>query len=392
MNSYKSKKCSTVQSAANANMILNFGRNIVEEIHEQQMDYHIVYSRQQPNKEVAVSELSELNATLHETNIPQYLSFSAIIQIPLIVLAYFRVLKKIKPDIIHTRGTMVGFVGRIAAKIAGVPFIYHHQDDFLHREETMSNNKKLFFKNIDKALARISNKVFFVSDTIMQEADEIGINKDKCMMVGHDLHPNFVKSSKKKFDKLHPIVAGLKSDNNTLVVGTITRLEDFKGIDTIFSVAKHFKKDSLDIKFLIRGNGSKKEKYKAEIKDNELSDIVYLVSDYLPAEEIPWLFKSFDMFFLPTRREGFGMVFAEAMSMGVPVIAPKIYPVIEVVPEKFGYVIESENVKGYVDAIKQLYSNKEKRHLLSIEGQKYALQRWGKRRSAKLVISEMLNN
>jgi len=173
-------------------------------------------------------------------------------------------------------------------------------------------------------------------------------------------------------------------------VGTISRIEDFKGIDTIIEVAKKIRDVEKNIKFFIRGNGSKFQKYFNIIADNELSDTVFLVKEYLPANEIPKLFKSFDMFFMPTRREGFGMVFAEAMSMGIPVICPKIYPVIEVVPDALGLVIEPEDINGYYEAILNSYHNYDERKNIAQKAQEYALNRWGNKSAAEKLVGEMM--
>lgn len=51
-------------------------------------------------------------------------------------------------------------------------------------------------------------------------------------------------------------------------------------------------------------------------------NVVFLIED-LPAEDMPKLYNSADAFVLPTRGEGWGRPFMEAMLMGLPVLAPK---------------------------------------------------------------------
>jgi glycosyltransferase involved in cell wall biosynthesis len=370
---------------------LNFGRNISDIISESGSEYNIIYSKQQPNKDVALKELEELNAKLHECPLPQYLTASTLVKLPWSLYRFYRILLIIKPDVIHTRATLVGFIGRIAGKLAGVNNIYHHQDDFLHREKKLGLFQKWLFRNIDVLLSRITTKIFFVSDTILKEAVLAGVKKDKCIMVGHDLHPNFVNNANKTFENRHPIIEKVVNGNSHVLIGTIARIEDFKGIDTILDVAEYFKDSETSVQFLIRGNGSRLRKYQERISKMGLRNIVHLISDYLPANEIPWLFSSFDVFFLPTRREGFGMVFAEAMCMGVPVVAPKMYPVVEVVPDELGFLVEPESVTGYVGALRELIHNDEKRKSLGTKSREYALERWGKRSSAERVVKEMLS-
>lgn len=378
-----------IQTATNVNMILNFGRNLTELIKQSDIEYHVIYSKNQnkSNEGVIAAELENLNATLHTVPLKQERSLKSLYQLFLSFISIYSLLKKIKPDVFHTRGTLMGVIGRGAAYFAGVKNIFHHQDDFYHREESLSPLRKNIYKTLEKWLAKTTSKLFFVSETVKQEAIDIGIPAEKCINVGHDLHPIFMEHIDTDKGRSDLIKKYMGSNADKFIVGTLSRIEEFKGIDTIVAVAKNIKNRETNIKFFLRGTGSKFEKYQRIIQEEALTDTIFLTKDYLPTEEIPDLFKSFDIFFLPTRREGFGMVFAEAMSMGVPVICPKIYPVVEVVPDDMGCLIEAEDVEGYTKAILNLYYDKNKRADLSKKARNYAIDRWGGKKSAQLVLN-----
>lgn len=380
-----------LQTAANVNMLLNFGRNITDVAQQRGVELHILYSKHQNN--IVEKDLQALNAVLHESCYKQEFSIGGLINNVKSFFEIFWLLVKLKPDVVYTRGTFMGYIARSAAVLSGVKNIYHHQDDFFHREENIGRTKKYLSKKMDILLSKISTKLFFVSDTIFNEAREIGVNPKKCVLVGHDLHPIFKDNVYLKIDKKHQLIDRyVKISDNTFVVGSIARIEDFKGIDTIIKVAALIKQREKNIKFFIRGNGTKFKKYTEIINSEGLSDTVYLVNDYLPSSDMPALFKSFDLFFLPTRREGFGMVFAEAMSMGVPVVCPKIYPVIEVVPDHLGWLVEPEDIKGYAASIMEVYNNSEKTERRSLESQVYAIEKWGGETSGEKVVNIMLEN
>lgn len=382
-----------LHAATNVNMILNFGLNIIDVVNKKNIELHILLSKFQPNKSAIQDDLQELNAISHESIYQQEMSINGIFNNLKAIVEIFILIKKIKPDIVYTRGSLMGYLGRFIAYMAGVKHIYHHQDDFYHREEKIGKVKRYVFKKIDLLFSKITTKLFFVSNTILEEGLKMGINKKKCIFVGHDLHPLFKNNINLTIEKRHKLISDhIGNQSEIFLVGTISRIEDFKGIDTIIEVAKKIREVEKNIKFLIRGNGSKFEKYFKLIDNNELSDTVFLIKEYLPANEIPSLFKSFDVFFLPTRREGFGMVFAEAMSMGVPVVCPKIYPVIEVVPNDLGFVIEPEDINGYFEAILDSYHNYDKRKNIAFKAQEYALNRWGSKRAAEKLVNEMLND
>ena len=380
-----------VQTATNVNMILNFGRNLTEIIKESDVDCHVIYSKEQnkSNEKVIAHELENLGATLHVIPMKQDLALKSIFALMVSFFKIFLLLRRLKPDVFYTRGTLMGMVGRPAAFLAGVKEIYHHQDDFYHREETLGSFKKKTYRAIEKMLAKITTKLFFVSQTVYDEALDMGIHEDKCLNVGHDLHPIFAQAPDADQAELREVRSRLGFGDDEFVVGTLARIEEFKGIDTILAVAHQVKRREPRIKFFIRGIGSKYDKYSSRIASEGLADTVRLTKQYFPTEEIPNIFRSFDVFFLPTRREGFGMVFAEAMSVGVPVVCPKIYPVVEVVPDEFGCVVDTEDVEGYASAIFDLFHHAEKRAKLGLRAQKFAMDRWGGRKSAQLVFDTL---
>jgi glycosyltransferase involved in cell wall biosynthesis len=383
-----------VQTATNVNMILNFGRNLTEIIKGSDVDYHVIYSPEQnkSNADVIADELIHLGATLHEIPMKQQLGLKPLFGLLVSFLNIFFLLRRLKPDVFYTRGTLMGMVGRPAAWLAGVEGIFHHQDDFYHREETLSTIKKKIYRKLETLLARITTRLFFVSQTIYDEALAMGIPAEKCANVGHDLHPIFQEYLDKSSALADSIRRNVRRPEDEFIVGVLGRIENFKGIDTVLKVAKKLAIEEPRIRFFIRGIGSQYEKVAMQIEREGLSKTVRLTKKYFSTESMPDLFRSFDVFFLPTRREGFGMVFAEAMSMGVPVVCPRIYPVVEVVPEDMGYLVDAEDVEGYVDAILRLFKDSEGRARLGQKARHYAVDRWAGRKSAQQVFDKLCDS
>jgi glycosyltransferase involved in cell wall biosynthesis len=380
-----------VQTATNVNMILNFGRNLTEIIKQSEIDYHVIYSKEQnkSNEAVIADELKNLNATLHVIPMTQQLDLKSLLGILVTFTKIFILLRRLKPDVFYTRGTLMGMVGRPAAYLANVKGIFHHQDDFYHREDTLSHFKKKAYRRIETMLARITTKLFFVSQAIHNEALAMGIPADKCVNVGHDLHPIFVEHLEKATALADSIRQAVRRPGDDFIVGVLGRIENFKGIDTVLAVAKQLSIREPRIQFFIRGIGSRYEQVREQIERDGLSATVRLTKEYFPTEAMPDLYRTFDVFFLPTRREGFGMVFAEAMSMGVPVVCPRIYPVVEVVPEDMGCLVDAEDVEAYVEAILQLYMDGDRRQQLAEAARVYAIDRWAGRESAQKVFNEL---
>lgn len=92
-----------------------------------------------------------------------------------------------------------------------------------------------------------------------------------------------------------------------------------------------------------------------------------------------------DVFVLPTRFEGYGMVFTEALSYGLPVIATQVDAVRDIVPETAGLLVAPEDHAALAQALNRLLSDRALRHSLSLGARESAatLPRW--RDSADIV-------
>jgi glycosyltransferase involved in cell wall biosynthesis len=122
------------------------------------------------------------------------------------------------------------------------------------------------------------------------------------------------------------------------------------------------------------------------IAEQGLCSRVFLCHQVVPTEELGRLYRSFDVFMLPTRREGLGMVFAEAMAFGVPVIGPDMAPVSEVVGPGCGILVEPENVEQYCGALRSLLGDATLRGAMGRNAREYALKTWCGETAADRVI------
>ena len=81
--------------------------------------------------------------------------------------------------------------------------------------------------------------------------------------------------------------------------------------------------------------------------------------------------KAFDIFVLPSLKEGFPWAVLEAMAASLPVIATSVGAVPEIIVSgQNGIIIQSRNPKALAEAIRSLSSDVTKRHSLGSEGHK----------------------
>ncbi|MFC4261254.1 glycosyltransferase family 4 protein [Ferruginibacter yonginensis] len=163
----------------------------------------------------------------------------------------------------------------------------------------------------------------FTQQTIIQQH---GINAQKCNVLHNCLDP-FLVTSDQAID-----TDGLRQRYgiaaNDAVVFTLTRLskvDRYKGYVTVIDAMVTLTHHNQSIKYVIAGKYTKDEKQFLDqyINDRGLSQHVILTG-YIPDDALAAHFKMADVYTMPSVKEGFGIVFIEAMFFGLPVIAANV--------------------------------------------------------------------
>lgn len=116
---------------------------------------------------------------------------------------------------------------------------------------------------------------------------------------------------------------GLQKDN--IVLFTLTRLsskERYKGYDKVLEALVELKKSYPSVRYLLAGSYDTEEKRHLDemIGRMGLTNDV-LIPGFVAEEDLVTHFKMADLYVMPSMKEGFGIVFIEAMYYGLPVIA-----------------------------------------------------------------------
>ena len=178
----------------------------------------------------------------------------------------------------------------------------------------------------------------------------------------------------KVFNKPNHLVKRYKLHQNQPVVLTISRLsslEAYKGYDLVIKTMPMLLKKFPNLVYILSGQADLKEKTKINslIKANQLTNNVFLTG-YIPADELVNYFLLADVFVMPSKKEGFGIVFIEATACGCPVIAGNQDGSTDALLNgNLGFLINPESSEELIDAIAHTLT-RGKSHDLSI-----ALQR-----------------
>lgn len=260
----------------------------------------------------------------------------------LLWLMYKKVEKNFgKPDIIHTHFYFMGAIASNLSKQANVPLI-------LTEHSSKLNKAKNQISSLDYKLAcaayKGSSKVLTVSSAIH---DRLVQNFN----VESDIVPNIIDSSIFNL----PIPKNTKSSFNFVSVGT---LKPIKGFDVLINAFADAELPST-VKLNIIGGGPEYKSLSDLIEKREMIDRVNLLGER-SRKEIADIFAQSDAFILLSKSETFGLVYAEALLSGLPIIATNCGGPTDFVCSENGIIVGIDDRKSSVDAIHTMLSNADK--------------------------------
>lgn len=260
-----------------------------------------------------------------------------------------KILRENKPDILHLNSPKIGLLGAIAGRLAGVKKIIYtsHGWPFLENRSLFS---KIFFKILCWKIVLLSHETILISET------------------EKDLVRNWLFVQK----KLHVIYNGIENINfldkklareklnlpeNSLVIGSIGELHQNKGYEYLISAMAEIREQFPTLLCVIIGEGEERKNLEAQIAYSKLANQVRLTGNIPNA---PTLLPAFDIFVLPSIKEGLPYVILEAGLASVPVIASDVGGIHEVItPEQTGLLTEAKNTPDLIMKIQNLITDPE---------------------------------
>lgn len=272
------------------------------------------------------------------------------------LLAYGRklapLLKAEKVDCVHTNSLKSALYGAIAAKIAGVPLIWHIRDHI-----GAPYLKPIVAKGIRLLSRLLPNGVIANSHSTLNALE---LPRSKKTLVVYSAFAKAIGNGIGMRDQ---------KEFNVLLVG---RLAHWKGQHIVLEAAKSFKNEPR-VKFWLAGDALfGEEAYKQELLQKIKNDELTNVSMLGHVDDIQGLMNTADLLIhTSVTPEPFGQVIVEGMAAGLPVVASNEGgPVEIVVPGETGLLIEPGDAAILADSIKWMLDHPEERRRMADNGMK----------------------
>lgn len=220
-------------------------------------------------------------------------------------------------------------------------------------------------KRLKQAAVERLDAIYSVSDfTRRQMIAANNLRGDKVHVIHNCLDPYLMCGN----GEVAPTAGPVLRHPNLLTVSRLSRHDRYKGHAKVIEALAKVRQRMPDVDYYIVGTGELIPELQELVAELGLLDRVHFLGSVSDAE-LREIYRQCDIFAMPSRLEGFGLVFAEAMAYGKPVIAGNRDASGEVVQDgKTGLLVNPDNVDEIAAAVEQLLSDRVLRERLGAQG------------------------
>jgi len=222
-------------------------------------------------------------------------------------------IKRFKPDLIHTHRTKENIIASLVGFVAGIKTVrtVHGAEEF---SELPVYSKTKIFSWLNKLTGKfLQQKLIAVSDAL-----RVTLSKDypdtKLVVINNSVSIPYIETKAK--EKIDTYI-----DSEQVNVAFVGRFVSVKRVDLFYTLAKEtINQNKLNIHFYMIGDGPLYETIRQRIVDDNLKSNIHLTG--FVKNTAPYL-KEMNLLVFTSDHEGLPMTLLEAMTLGVPVLARK---------------------------------------------------------------------
>jgi glycosyltransferase involved in cell wall biosynthesis len=266
------------------------------------------------------------------------------------LIKLYRLFRDQRPHIVHTHTAKAGTVGRLAARLAGVPIVVHTFHGHVFHDYFGPLQTRVFIE-VERLLAALSDRIVTVSEGQRRELAAYGIaSLDKIAVVPLGFELDALLNCEALRGQLR---RELGVPEETALVGIVARLTAIKNHRLFLDAAKLIMEAGREAMFLIVGDGELRAELEAYVAELGLAERVIFTGW---RRDLPHIYADLDVVALSSLNEGTPVSLIEAMAAAKPVVATKVGGVPDIVlDKKSGYLVQSkEDAEGLAKGILDL--------------------------------------
>ena len=286
-----------------------------------------------------------------------------------------RLIRRLRPHILHTHTAKAGAVGRLAALLAGdarPPIVVHTFHGHVLRGY-FDPLRTAGFRLLERWLATKTTALVAVSPQVRDDLVALGVAPRERFVVvrlGIELEQRVAAEQDGRGESRR--VLGIGPDR--FAVGWIGRMTGVKRTEDVLRAFRRLRDRGVDACLCMIGDGP--DRPAVERRAHELGvmrDTLFLGYQ----EEVAPFYAAFDAMILPSINEGTPVSAIEALAAGRPVVATRVGGVPDVVREgEDGFLVEAGDVDALAERLARLAADPELRERLGAAGRARVIPRY----------------
>ena len=229
----------------------------------------------------------------------------------------YRLIRRERPHIVHTHTGKAGVLGRLAARLAGVPIVLHtYHGHVLHGY--YGPLKSWILRRMEQGLALFTHRIIAVSNLIKEDLVTYGVaSADKIAVIslGFDLEPFLgCETERGRFRR------ELGLEDGAQLVGIVGRIFPIKNHRLFLDAAVRVAAKEPASRFVIVGDGVLRPEMERYAREQGIGDRVVFTGW---RNDLPGIYADLDLLVISSDNEGTPVSVIEGMASGRPVVATR---------------------------------------------------------------------
>ena len=270
-------------------------------------------------------------------------------------------------DVVHTHCSVPGAVGRVAAKLAGVPVVVHTVHGF-HFQDDQPWWVRVPSRLVERALGLLTDTLLTQNKDDLERAERHGIGpRGRRGRIGNGID----------LERFRPAAPPPFAAGRALVVLCAARFEPVKNHTLLLDAAARLAARGRAFVLRLVGTGELEAMVRARVRGLGLEDRVEFLGY---RDDMPELIAGSDVCVLPSLKEGLPRAVIEAMAMARPVVATRVPGTREVVRDgDTGFLVDPADAEGFAGALERLLLDPALREAMGARGREVAIAEFDER-------------
>ncbi len=295
--------------------------------------------------------------------------------------ALVRLIRRLRPEIVHTHTAKAGFLGRLAAVLARSPrprIVHTYHGHVL--EGYFGPAKAGLYRGLERLAARVSDTLVGVSQATVDDLVRLGIARaERFRVIPLGLVLDAFLALDERPDETSPLrrATGARADAGDVVVTISGRLAPIKRVELALESVALARAAGAPVRLLVVGDGELRPELEAQATELGLGGAVTFAGFQ---SDMPSVVAATDIALLTSDNEGTPVALIEAAAGARPAVAVDVGGVRHVVEPATGRLCPPGDARALAAALGELAGDEALRRRLGREAREHVLGRFGAER------------